>query len=297
MTRFIALFILLTCNSFAKGEFSRTYIDQFALSSTHKSGVKISYKVLGQSDQTVVLIMGLGSSHILWGDSFIKGIVDANYKVVLVDNRDTGESEKFTEWGEPTIWWQFLKNYLGLNVDAPYLLEDMAKDIIAVMDELELEKAHIVGASMGGMIAQILTAQHPDRVTSLTSIMSSTGAKHLPPPSSDSNKRLKALAGGDLDQSNRFAAMGFEPAAVPRQLMAIIKAGDRSQEVASIKVPTLVLHGANDSLIPPAHGEHTASLIKNSRYILFEGMGHNLPDAVLPDLIRELTAHLAVQSQ
>ncbi|MFT7688087.1 MAG: pimeloyl-ACP methyl ester carboxylesterase [Candidatus Azotimanducaceae bacterium] len=293
--RTCSIALLLTNSAQALSDYSRTYIDSFDYESIVRNGPSIAYKDIGSSNQqTVILVMGLGASHALWGDDFVRGVVDAGYRVVLIDNRDTGKSDKFTSWGEPTVWWQLLKNTIGFQVDAPYLLDDMAADVIAVMDELNVNQAHIVGASMGGMIAQIIASSRPERVLSLTSIMSTTGAPHLPPPSSESTKMLRGLADGQEEntRAETIAAMGFDAEAVPRQLMAIIKTGDRSKAVASIKSPTLVLHGADDTLIPVAHGEHTAELIKNSTFEVFQGMGHNLPEEVLPRIIESLTSHL-----
>lgn len=293
--RVCCLALFLTSSLPVYSDYSRTYIDSFDFNTVVHDETEIAYKVIGKADQqTVIFIMGLGASHSLWGDDFVHGIVDAGYRIVLIDNRDTGQSQKFNSWGEPTIWWQLLKNYLGFEVDAPYLLDDMAVDVIAVMDDLNLQKSHILGASMGGMIAQIISANFPDRVLSLTSIMSTTGAPHLPPPSAESSDMLKGLADND-DTNNRAQIMseiGFEPKAIPRQLMAIIKTGDRSEAVATISVPTLVLHGADDNLLPVAHGEHTAELIKNSIFEVFQDMGHNLPETVLPKLLNSITTHL-----
>ncbi len=297
MRHLTIMLLLLLVPYVALGDYSRTYIDGYPFASATTNNVEIAYKVIGENDNPpVVLIMGLGASHALWGDDFVRGVEHAGYQVILIDNRDTGGSSRFTQWGEPTLWWQFLKNQFGFDVDAPYVLDDMATDAIAVMDELNIEKAHIVGASMGGMIAQIIAAQHPERALSLVSIMSTTGAPHLPPPGSDSADSIRNLADTDGQETDQFTLMrerGFSPEAIPRQLMAIMKTGDRSSAVASIHVPTLVLHGQDDTLLPPAHGKHTADLIKGSEIHIFEGMGHNLPEAILPDLLLRMNTHMA----
>jgi pimeloyl-ACP methyl ester carboxylesterase len=285
-----SLFLLLVLFSLPlRAEFSRAFLDQQPFATvTTTDQVKIAYKDIGTPDQpAVVLIMGLGASHTLWGDAFVGGVRDAGYRVIMLDNRDVGASGNFDAWGEPTLWWQLLKNQLGFAVDAPYLLDDMANDTIAVLDALGIERAHIVGASMGGMIAQIVAARYPQRSISLVSIMSTTGAPHLPAASSNASSQIQQLAENDEedDLTSQMRARGFFPASIPRQLMAIIKTGDRSQEVASIAVPTLVLHGADDTLLPPAHGEHTASLIKGAKFKTFKGMGHNIPEPVMPKLM------------
>jgi pimeloyl-ACP methyl ester carboxylesterase len=255
------------------------------------NGIDIAYKVIGdQANPVVLMVMGMGSSHMLWGDYLPNQFVEAGYQVVLFDNRDVGESTYLDQYGQPTIWWEVVKNTIGLDMNAPYDLTDMAKDTVGLMDALEIQQAHGVGASMGGMIAQVLTAQYPDRVTTLTSIMSTPGfADHLPPPGSVGGG-FTAEREGETEQETkaRLEHMGFYPDSVPRQLMAILKSGDRSEEVKTISAPTLVIHGKDDSLIPVEHGAYTAELIEGSKYIAFDGMGHNLPPAVLPEVAKNM---------
>jgi pimeloyl-ACP methyl ester carboxylesterase len=255
------------------------------------NGIDIAYKVIGDESAPVILmVMGMGASHMLWGDYLPNQLVAAGYQVVLFDNRDVGESTYLDQYGQPTIWWEVVKSNIGLNMNAPYGLTDMAKDTVGLMDALDIERAHVVGASMGGMIAQVLTAQYPDRVTTLTSIMSTPGfADHLPPPGTV-GRGLSAQREGESDAETkaRLEHMGFYPDSVPRQLMAILKSGDRSAEVKTITAPTLVLHGKDDTLVPVEHGAYTAELIQGSKYIAFGGMGHNLPPAVLPEILRNM---------
>jgi pimeloyl-ACP methyl ester carboxylesterase len=190
-----------------------------------------------------------------------------------------------------------LKNRLGFEVDAPYTLGDMAADTVALMNVLEVRDAHVVGASMGGMIAQLVAARYPRRTRSLVSIMSTTGAPHLPSPSAEASDSLRGLATDDADNTQRRAELierGFYPEAMPRQMMAIFKSGDRTAEVATITVPTLVLHGADDTLLQPVHGEYTASVIAGAELEIYEGMGHNIPDPVLPSLLARMVAHMQV---
>jgi len=152
------------------------------------NGIDIAFTSAGQPQAPAVLmIMGLGASHRLWPEALVNNIIDAGYRVVLLDNRDTGESATLEELGDPLLWWTFIKLRLGFDLDAPYTLSDMAADAVAVLDRLDIDAAHVVGASMGGMIAQVLSAEHPDRVLTLTSIMSTTGARHLPEASSNGN--------------------------------------------------------------------------------------------------------------
>lgn len=294
--------LLLLMSPLVSGEYSRSYLDSHELKTAEVNGINIAYRIVGDGKgeaqvkdrPKVVVIMGLGGSNVAWGDTLISGIVDAGYEVLMFDNRDTGESTRFDDWGQPTLWLQLLKHSLGMQVNAPYSLNDMAADAVALMDLVGYEDAHIIGASMGGMIAQIVAAKHPERTRSLISIMSTTGATHLPAPTNMAENRLRDLAEGEA-QAEREAAIrarGFFPQSMPRHLMAVFKVGDRSVDVATIQADTLVLHGVDDGLIPPAHGEHTAQLIERSEFILLEGMGHSMPDAVMPKIISSLTGHM-----
>jgi len=277
----------------AAQEENQRYTERYPLETTQANGINIAYKIIGQpTDTPVLLVMGLGASHRLWGDSFVKGIVDADYRVVLFDNRDVGESQRFHEHGQPWLWWQFIRDKIGFGVDAAYSLDDMADDSVALLDVLKIDDAHIVGASMGGMIAQIIAAKYPARTRSLISIMSSTGAPHLPAPSSESSAGLEKVASGESEQQDYFESIGLHPEAMPRQILAIMDRGDRSEQVKTIKAPTLVLHGADDTLLPPPHGEHTAALIEGSKLVIFPGMGHNIPEEIVPDLLKNMIEHI-----
>ena len=292
----IILYLLLIFTSVAQAEFSRTYLDTHPLKMAQVNGIEIAYRTVGEGEgrPKVVVIMGLGGSNVAWGDNMIRGLAEAGYQVLMFDNRDTGASTRFDQWGQPTLWLQLLKRQLNLPVNAPYSLDDMAADAVGLMDALGYQDGHIIGTSMGGMIAQIVAAKYPQRTRSLISIMSTTGARHLPPPTNLAETRLRNLAEGEAEEEREASirARGFYPASMPRHLMAVFIVGDRSAEVATIQADTLVLHGVDDGLIPPAHGEHTAELIKGSKYVLFEGMGHNLPPAVIPDLIANMTSHI-----
>tara|TARA_B100000073_G_scaffold188672_1_gene156213 strand:- start:250 stop:1077 length:828 start_codon:yes stop_codon:yes gene_type:complete len=242
----------------------------------------------------VVVIMGLGGSNVAWGDALISGLANGGYEILLLDNRDTGDSTRFDEWGQPVLWWELLKYQLGFSVNAPYTLDDMGADIAGLMDAVGYDEAHIIGASMGGMIAQIVAAQYPEKTRSLISIMSTTNAPHLPPPTDEAENRLRNLATGEAeaDREQAIRDRGFYPESMQRHLMAIFKTGDRSDEVATIAAPTLVLHGADDGLVPPEHGRHTASLIPDSRFLLVEGMAHDMPEDIIPLLVDEMTGHM-----
>ena len=295
MSRLLWLFLMVTSVS-ARAEFGREYLDQQPLEVTPANEISMSYLSLGDPEQpAVVMIMGLGASHVVWGDALVQGLEASGYRVVLLDNRDTGGSTRFDDWGQPTVWWQLLKRQMGFEVDAPYTLNDMAADTVAVMDVLEINNAHIVGASMGGMIAQVVAAQYPQRIRSLVSIMSTTGSPQLPPPSAEASESLLGVTTDDGAAAERREAMvarGFYPQSMGRQMMAVFKTGDRSDAVATITAPTLVIHGAEDILLPPQHGAHTAQLIGGSELVVYDSMGHNIPDEVLPKLLQKMTLHM-----
>ena len=250
------------------------------------NGVSIAYTTTGEAgNPPVLMIMGLMGSHKVWGEEIVNGLVNSGYRVILFDNRDTGESENLDRLGKPNLYWKFAMSYLGVDFSSPYTLTDMALDGIGVLDHLGIEKAHIVGASMGGMIAQIIASKFPSRTKSLVSIMSTTGAPHLSQMSESNEQNFNNAGGWDKNVAHSY---GFYPEAMPRQMTAIMKAGDRSEQVRSIKVSTLVQHGVNDTLLPPDHGEHTAELISNSKLKIYENMGHNLPPEVLPFVIEDM---------
>ena len=250
------------------------------------NGIKIAYTVAGkEEDPAVLMIMGLMASHKVWGEQIVNSLVDTGYRVVLFDNRDTGESDKLDRLGEPNLYWKFFLSYLGINFSAPYTLSDMAEDGVALLEHLNIQEAHIVGASMGGMIAQMIASNHPSKTKSLVSIMSSTGAPHLSMWSESDEENFSNIEDINVEGAHAY---GFYPEAMPRQLTAIFHAGDRSEIVKRISVPTLVQHGENDTLLPIDHGEHTASLIKDSQYVVYKNMGHNLPPEVLPLVIEDM---------
>ena len=284
----------------ANADYSRSYYDSQPVLTTTVPDATIAYRVFNAAPEheKVLLIMGLGGSGAAWGDAFIQRVVNEGYEVAVIDNRDTGDSTSFASWGEPTIWWQLLKYNLGFSVDAPYSLNDMAADNLAVLDALNYDSAHVVGVSMGGMIAQVLAAQYPDRVATLSSIMSTTFAPHLPPPTGAAESNLRNLAGGtaEVSREDMMRARGFHPESMTRQLMAIFKTGDRTEEVATITRPTLVIHGSADPLIPPEHGVHTAEQITGSKFVLIEGMEHSLPETFQPRVVGLLAEHFKLHS-
>jgi pimeloyl-ACP methyl ester carboxylesterase len=246
----------------------------------------------------VLLVMGLGAQLIDWDDDFVSALVANGYRVIRFDNRDVGLSEKFLNAPTPGLL-TMLRYKLGRSLRAPYLLDDMAADSIALLDNLGIKKAHVAGVSMGGMIAQIMTATYPERISSLTSIMSSTGAKHLPEGSYqiesldrdemsrdeiilETVKAMKAIYAKESiltdQQWYAFCARRYDrshyDAGFGRQFWAILDSSDRVELLKTIKQPTLVIHGHLDPLIPFVHGEHTAETVPQSTFLGLEDMGH-----------------------
>ncbi len=268
----------------------------------------------------VLLIMGLGMQLIAWPPAVIDPLVSAGYRVITFDNRDIGLSQHFDHAGKPNIVWASIKRKLGWPIQSPYSLRDMATDALGVLDALHISQAHVVGASMGGMIAQHLAAHAPERTLSLTSIMSSSGAPGLPdakpaviralisrPASSrveDITKhyvKLFSVIGSPAfpiepqllrDRIRMGIERSHHPNGTLRQMLAIAADTHRHELLAQIKAPTLVIHGLSDVLVPPVHGRDTAMRILGSRFIGIEGMGHDLaPDAVaqwMPDFLDHL---------
>jgi pimeloyl-ACP methyl ester carboxylesterase len=252
---------------------------------------------------TVLLIMGLGMQLIAWPVEFVKALNDAGYRVVRLDNRDIGLSHK-TSAKIPSLVWMALKYRLHLPIHADYSLRDMVEDTRGVLDALNISRCHVIGVSMGGMIAQGLASHHPSRVQSLTSIMSTTGARGLPQATPKATMALLSRPKSRLraDIVNHFtrvlAVIGspkypmveaevrqrigaafdrsFYPAGTIKQMAAIMASGDRSAEVKRITAPTLVIHGRDDPLVPLKNGEDTASKIAGSELTVIDGMGHDL---------------------
>lgn len=277
----------------------------------------------GQQRPAVLLIMGLGLQLVAWPAAFVQALLDAGYRVIRLDNRDVGLSEKLDQLGKPNLLWASLKYKLGLSVSAPYSLRDMANDALAVLDALQVDKAHVVGVSMGGMIAQRAALAAPERILSLTSIMSSSGARGLPPAEPQVTRLLLGAPGStpaaalehyvklfkaigspgfpvaDADLREMISAAAernFHPVGTMRQMVAIVADSDRPAELASLRLPTLVLHGKADPLVPFACGEDTARRIPGATLVGIDGMGHDLPPGVLPQLLTPLLSHLKTAS-
>jgi pimeloyl-ACP methyl ester carboxylesterase len=285
------------------------------------NGISIAYETVGDARAVpVLLIMGLGMQLTAWPDDFVDGLVELGFYVIRFDNRDCGLSTKFDQSGTPNLAPAWLKSLLRWPRKAPYRLEDMAADALGVMSALGVAKAHLVGVSMGGMIAQILAAQHPERVLSLTSIMSSSGRRGLPGPTKAARAVLTSGPEdpGDIDsviehmanslrligspayptpdrqlreQVARSVRRSLCPAGVARQMAALAASASRGALLKTIRSPTLVIHGADDPLVPLACGADTARLVPGARLEVIEGMGHDLPSQLVERLVALIGAH------
>jgi proline iminopeptidase len=291
------------------------------MASTNVNGVNITYESAGDpAGPALLLIMGLGMQLTGWPDDLVEALADLGFHVIRFDNRDSGLSDKFDHAGTPNLPLALIKTLVRWPLKGAYSLEDMAGDAIGVLDALGVSKAHIVGASMGGMIAQIVAATYPARVLTLTSIMSSSGRRGLPGPTRAARAILFKRPGKpqDFDSlvshgANVFKVIGSPayptpervlrarvaaqinrntcPGGVLRQMVAIAASGDRSALLKTIAAPTLVIHGAADPLVPRACGEDTARLVPDARLAVIEGMGHDLPAQLIERLVSLIDAH------
>lgn len=277
------------------------------------NGIEIEYETFGdRGAEPLLLVMGLGSQMVLWHEELCASFVERGHFVIRFDNRDIGRSTWLEHLGMPNIA-EFLAALLqGEAVEAPYSLEDMADDSFGLLDALDLERAHVCGVSMGGMIAQTMALRRPERVKSLTSIMSTTGDRDLPPPRPEA---LMALAQPPVNtmeaaleravQINRTIGSpayrideadlreraklqwdrGYNPAGMARQFAAVLTQEGRRDRLGGLELPALVIHGTDDPLVPLECGEATASAIPGAAKLLLEGMGHDLPRELWPQIV------------
>jgi pimeloyl-ACP methyl ester carboxylesterase len=278
------------------------------------NGISIEYETFGDpAKPALALIMGLGAQMIFWQEDFCRQLMERGFHVVRFDNRDCGLSRHFQELGIPDVGAAMAASLSGEPVPAPpYTLRDMAADVIGLLDALGIERAHVVGASMGGMIAQTVAIEHPARVRSMTSIMSTTGNREVPPATPEAMTalltpspseraefidhmvktfRIVGSPGFEFDETSFRDRIGrafdrsYDPSGVARQLVAVLADGDRKQRLRSVQVPTLVIHGKNDPLVPVEGGVDTADAVPGARLLVIEGMGHDLPRAAWPKII------------
>ncbi len=276
------------------------------------NGVEIAYQEIGDPDgEPLMLVMGLGTQMLGWDEQLCALLAERGFRVVRFDNRDIGHSTMLDEAGVPSRFDLFA----GRRASAAYLLSDMALDTTALMDHLGIETAHVAGVSMGGMIAQTLAIEHPERIDSLVSIMSTTGSRWVGTPTFKAFGLLMAKAPGDRESyieriEQTFAVIGspgyptdaerlrrvagemydrsHNPRGVIRQLHAISASGDRTAALRKLRLPATVIHGTRDSLIRPSGGRATARAIPDARLRIVEGMGHDLPRALWPLFVDEI---------
>ena len=286
---------------------------------TRANRIEIEYDDAGPRNAPVVLlIMGLGAQLVRWPQELVDSLVARGYRVIRFDNRDVGLSTKFDDRGMPSIVWTAMQARIGRTPMLPYTLTDMADDAVGLLDSLGIDAAHIVGASMGGMIAQLVAARHPARTLSLTSIMSTTGrpahsrptmrttALLLRHPRTDDVDAIVAhgtaaarAIGGEFPMDDDFMAQRIRdetmrnrcPAGFVRQMAAIIADGDRSRRLATITAPTLVIHGTADPLVPVEGGRDTARAIPGARLLEIDGMGHTLPPPLIDTVVGAIDDH------
>jgi len=282
------------------------------------NGVEIAYEIFGVPEgRPLLLIMGLAAQMILWDDDLCAALASRGHRVIRFDNRDVGLSTKCVAAGMPDVAAAMQAALLGQRLDAPYTLWDMAADAVGLLDALGIAAVHVVGASLGGMIAQAMAIAHPTRVLSLTSIMSSTGDRSLPPARPEAAAVLLLPAptdrAGNIERAvHVFRTIGspgfpfdearvrelaarsfdrcFHPAGAARQLVAILASGSRKEALAAVAVPTLVIHGRDDPLIPVEAGLATARAVRGAELLVVDGMGHDLPRAVWPSIVDRISA-------
>ena len=276
--------------------------------------IDITYQLLGNRDAPVVLlIMGLAAQYIHWPDAFCQGLIDGGLQVIRFDNRDAGLSTHIKDAPPPDL----PAVLAGDMSSASYTLSDMAADAVGLLDVLGFEKAHVVGASMGGMVAQTMAIEHPDRVRSLTSMMSTTGDKSVGQPAPEVHReifsgppavtrdeviqralrasRLVGSPGYPSDENEVATRAGlaydrsYDPAGIARQAVATVASGDRTESLRHLEVPTLVIHGLADRMCDVSGGRATADAIPGAELVLIEGMGHDLPPGLRSQLAARIT--------
>lgn len=288
------------------------------------NGIPLEYAVYGpEKGEVILLIMGFGAQMTRWSPQFIRELTNRGYRVIVHDNRDVGLSHRLEAHGEPDMTAVYTALMSGQKPDVPYLLNDMAADSAGLLEALGIERAHIVGASMGGMIAQMVAANHREKVLSLTSVMSTTGNPALPPadpaamaaltkpaidPAENLDKHIwsglesQKVIGSPayptpdeilIERIKQDAKRSYYPVGRARQMAAIVASGDRREAMATIVAPTVVIHGEADRLVPVQGGHDTAAVIPGAELHTIPGMGHDLPQQLIPriaDLIERATA-------
>ncbi len=286
------------------------------------NGIEIEYETAGdRKNPAVMLVMGLGAQLTIWPDKLFHGLADRGFFVIRFDNRDVGLSTDFGAWGRANIPQAIQQVMKGERPATPYYLKDMAGDALGLLDELGIDKAHMVGASMGGMIVQLLAGLHPQRTRSMVSIYSSSGRPGLPPGKPEALAMLTAQPEGPAreqliahgmkvrrtigspgyptpeDELRAFVARNVDrrwyPEGSGRHYLSVIASGDRVELLKAIKVPTLVMHGEADPLLPVACGRDVAGLVPGAEFWSHAGWGHDFPPQLVPTIVDKIAAFCA----
>ncbi len=278
------------------------------MSRARVNNIELEYRDIGNpEDPAIILVMGLATPMKLWPESLVECLVSKGVRVIMFDNRDAGLSQKMEESKQPSLLLSIVKYKLGWPINSTYTVDDMANDVMGLADYLGIEKFHLMGASMGGIISQVVTCRNEDRIISLTSIMSTSGSRALGTAKLNAVLKLAALCvRRSSNEKYRQALMevfqfinespirmekeeigeivdhmiscDYQPMAAKRQCFAVLRAGDRTKQLQEIRTPTLVLHGTHDWLIPKEHAVSTARCIPNATLEILEGLGHTLPE-------------------
>ncbi len=283
------------------------------MSNVTANGITVTYDSFGDpTNPALLLVMGLGGQMIAWDPDFCQMLADLDLYVIRFDNRDVGLTSHFDEEGVPDMAKLTTEMMNGLTPDIPYTLDDMAADGVALLSELGIDRAHICGASLGGMIVQAMCINHPERIISMTSIMSTTGNPALPPASPEAMAALTSERTNDLEESMQRAVevaqvigstgypldeerirrkaaesfkRAFNPDGVARQMAAVMAHGDRRPGLRQLSIPSLVIHGTVDPLVPVTSGLDTHDNIPGAELLLIEGMGHDMPVGAWPQIV------------
>jgi len=283
------------------------------------NGIELVYDTFGAPDAPpMLMIMGLGCQMIDWKDDFCSPLAARGFRVIRFDNRDVGQSTTFEEAGHPDVNATVAAIQRGEAVEVPYVLSDLVADALGLLDVLGIDRFHVVGLSMGGMVAQLLAANHPGRVLTVTSIMSSSGEPGLPLATPEAWECLTAPIPTELepfieqyihkwrvysgpgypieeslaeDHATRLFERGIHPAGRDRQLVGIFASGSRKEALAKVTAPALVIHGDSDPVVPVDAGIATANAIEGAEMLVFDGMGHDLAKGLWPEVIEAITRH------
>eukprot|EP01134_Creolimax_fragrantissima_P001755 CFRG1755T1 len=289
---------------------------------TLSKGIELHYEEFGvPTGAAIVLIMGLNMQSIAWNDEFCIRLAKDTYRVIRFDNRDCGLSQKFIDSPKVNLFSAYVRYIVRAKIHTPYTLLDMSDDVFQLMDFLKIEKAHMIGASMGGMLAQICAIENQSRVLSLTSIMSTTGDRSLPGPQLKLVKTMLKPRPTQREPLQAWAVNLYKKISHPvywddeyankeiegmlersmfhdsgRQTVAIMGTKSRTNALQTVSVPSLVIHGASDPLLPVAHGKATAKAIPGSKLVVIDTMGHNLPIQHWERIMGEIHSVIATAS-